>query len=175
VHRSGIGGTSVLLAAALLILGAGAAAAQVRRSGGPPPGGVPTTPPGGIPRGGASARYPYAGAWDGSFSLSVGPGAGRRVPIAVAFDVVDSARQAYAGATILPGDARAPHLETRVRDGEMRWTQANSGGGYWHYTARLATPDSIVGTLVLRDWPQLPPGERPPAGTLALVRRRAPR
>ena len=53
----------------------------------------------------------------------------------------------------------------------MQWKQQNSGGGFWVYTGRLVTPDSVAGTVVLTDWPQLPAGQKPPAGTFALARR----
>ena len=93
------------------------------------------------------------------------------MPVIMVFDVADSAKSTYSGATILPNGASAPHLETAVSKGEMQWKQSNSGGGFWVYSGRLVTPDSIAGTAVLRDWPQLPAGEKPPAGTFSIVRR----
>ncbi len=95
------------------------------------------------------------------------------MPLRVAFDVADSARNAYAGATLLPDGGRARHLSDVVTDGGLQWRQRNSGGGDWVYSARLVSRDSIEGTVVLRDWPQLPAGERPPSGTFVLVRRHA--
>ena len=53
----------------------------------------------------------------------------------------------------------------------MQWKQSNSGGGFWHYTGRFVTQDSVVGTAELRDWPQLPAGEKAPKGTFSIVRR----
>jgi hypothetical protein len=85
--------------------------------------------------------------------------------------VADSAKNEYSGATILPNGARAPHLETAVVNGEMRWKQENSGGGFWMYAGKIVGQDSIAGTVHLKDWPQLPPGAKPPTGTFALVRR----
>jgi hypothetical protein len=85
--------------------------------------------------------------------------------------VADSAKNEYSGATILPNGARAPHLETAVVNGEMRWKQENSGGGFWMYAGKIVRQDSIAGTVHLKDWPQLPPGAKPPTGTFALVRR----
>jgi hypothetical protein len=95
------------------------------------------------------------------------------MPLRVAFDVADTARQAYAGATLLPNGTRAPHLSDVVTDGALEWRQRNSGGGDWVYSARLVARDSIEGTVVLRDWPQLPAGQQPPSGTFVLVRRPA--
>ena len=157
--------TTVLAAA----FAASDAHAQMRRSapdgaGGPPRGEAPK----GIPR---SPKHPYAGVWDGTFSLRGGPGGERDVPITLVLIVADSAKGEYSGATILPNGARAPHLETTVVDGEMRWKQENSGGGFWMYAGKIVSRDSIAGTVALEDWPQLPPGEKPPSGTFALVRR----
>lgn len=160
----------VLTTAAVVALSPHAANAQVRRSApdgagaGPPPGESPK----GIPR---SAQHPYAGVWDGSFTLDRGPGAEHSIPIVMVLIVADSAKGEYSGATILPNGARAPHLETTVATGEMRWKQENSGGGFWMYAGRIVARDSIAGTVALKDWPQLPPGEKPPTGTFALVRR----
>jgi hypothetical protein len=85
--------------------------------------------------------------------------------------IADSAKHEYAGATILPNGARAPHLETTIVNGDIRWKQENSGGGFWMYAGKIVGRDSIAGTVNLKDWPQLPPGEKPPTGTFALVRR----
>ena len=65
----------------------------------------------------------------------------------------------------------AGEVKIPVAKGEMHWKQQNSGGGFWVYTGRFVTKDSIEGTAVLRDWPQLPAGQKPPAGTFALARR----
>ena len=150
-------------------VGAGNAHAQMRRSapdgsGGPPRGEAPK----GSPR---SPQHPYAGVWDGSFTLRNGPGGEHDIPIVIVLIVADSTRGEYSGATILPNGARAPHLETTVVSGEMRWKQENSGGGFWMYAGRIVSRDSIAGTVALQDWPQLPPGEKPPSGRFALVRR----
>jgi hypothetical protein len=136
---------------------------QVRRSAAPdgaaPPG------DGGVPRGmPRSERHPYAGVWNGTFTIR------EPIPVVMVFDV-DSARSAYSGFTILPNGGRAPHLESTVARGEMRWKQQNSGGGFWVYTGRFVGRDSVVGTVVLTDWPQLPAGEKPPTGTFAVARR----
>jgi hypothetical protein len=157
---------ATVLAAAV---GAGNAHAQMRRSApdgsaGPPRGEAPK----GIPR---NPQHPYAGVWDGSFTLRNGPAGGHDIPIVMVLIVADSAKGEYSGATILPNGARAPHLETTVADGEMRWKQENSGGGFWMYAGKIVSRDSIAGTVALEDWPQLPPGEKPPSGTFTLVRR----
>jgi hypothetical protein len=160
----------VLSTAVVMVLAPRAANAQVRRSApdgagaGPPPGESPK----GIPR---SAQHPYAGVWDGSFTLNRGPGAEHSIPIVMVLIVADSAKGEYSGATILPNGARAPHLETTVANGEMRWKQENSGGGFWMYAGKIVARDSIGGTVFLKDWPQLPAGEKPPSGTFSLVRR----
>jgi hypothetical protein len=169
MHRS----TFVISAASLVVsvlMPSTRVDAQLRRraagdSAGASPGTVRGTP--------RHARFPFAGVWDGAFSLSAGPRGGEQIPIVVLFDVTDSVRASYTGATILPNGTRAPHLATAVVNGEMRWKQQNSGGGFWMYTARLVSRDSIGGRVVLTDWPQQPRGEKPPAGTIALVRRPA--
>jgi hypothetical protein len=127
--------------------------------------------PKGTPR---DARHPYAGVWDGTSTLRGGPGGEHEIPIVMVLNVADASKGEhgdYAGATIMPNGARAPHLETQVVNGQMRWKQENSGGGYWAYAGKLAGPDSIAGTVALVDWPQLPAGEKPPAGTFTVVRR----
>ena len=146
------------------------ASAQMRRS---PDGGASGPSPKGIPR---VSRFPFAGVWDGSFTLVSGLAAdGRQVPIVMVVTVGDSAaaeaKAQYVAATILPNGARAPHLETTVRNGAMRWKQENSGGGFWVYTGKLVGADSIAGTVVLENWPQLPAGEKAPTGRFSLVRR----
>lgn len=144
--------------------------AQIRRSAGPdggPPAGNAGAPKG-SPR---NARLPYAGVWQGLFRIPAPDGSETPMPVIMVFDVADSVKSTYSGATILPNGARAPHLETTVTKGEMQWKQENSGGGFWHYTGRLVTQDSVAGTAVLRDWPQLAPGRKPPAGTFGIVRR----
>ncbi len=158
-----------MMLAAVLIVVPARSGAQVRRSATPDgsagsPGGAPR----GIPR---NTRLPYAGVWDGSFTLTRGQGAERAIPIVMLLTVADSAKSRYAGATILPNGARAPHLETTVVNGEMRWKQENSGGGFWMYAGKIVGRDSIAGTVVLKDWPQLPAGEKAPEGTFALIRR----
>lgn len=142
--------------------------AQIRRSAGPD-GGPPAGP--GIPRGmPRSAQYPYAGVWNGTFQLTSGP-IDRPIPIVLVFSVADSAKRTYTGVTIHPDGGRAPHAETSLTKGDIQWKQQNSGGGFWVYSGRFVTPDSLAGTVALRDWPQLPAGEKPPAGTFALTRR----
>jgi hypothetical protein len=88
------------------------------------------------------------------------------------FDVVDSARGTYSGTTILPNGARAPHLETTVTKGEMQWKQQNSGGGFWLYTGRLVTQDSVAGTAVPS---RVAAASRGPEATRRHVRHRASR
>lgn len=186
MHHFRTSGIAIGFAVLLVGFASTAGVAQLRRSGPTTGEAGPAAPPSvGIPRGSGSARTPFAGVWDGSLTLGNGPAANRGHPITMVFEAMDkaarsdssptstaSSARSYSGATILPNDARAPHLETAVSGGEMRWKQQNSGGGFWVYSARLVTRDSIAGTVVLRDWPQLPAGERTPAGTFALARRR---
>ena len=157
------------VAIAILMLSPDAARAQIRRSASPD-GAAPTgaDAPKGTPR---NVRHPYAGVWQGLFRIPAPDGSETPMPVMMVFDVADSAKSTYSGATILPNGARAPHLETTVTKGEMQWKQQNSGGGFWLYTGRLVTQDSVAGTAVLREWPQLPTGQKPPAGTFAIVRR----
>jgi hypothetical protein len=117
-------------------------------------------------------RFPFAGAWEGEITMQRGPGTNDPRTVVMLFTIADTARGTYAGTTINPGHGRAPHDNTNVKNGELHWQQPNSGGGQWIYVARLAAPDSIVGTLALRDWPQLPGGEQPPVGDFVLRRRR---
>ena len=142
---------------------------QMRRSpdgnGGPPPA---------APKGSArSARFPFAGVWDGTMSLVGGAGGERDVPRTFIFAIADSAKNQYGGAMVLPNNARAPYAETTLSNGEIKWTMPNSGGGFWVYKAKLAGRDSLVGTVALIDWPQLPAGEKAPSGTLGMTRRPA--
>jgi hypothetical protein len=138
--------------------------AQMRRSPAPDGAGPPPGPT--FPRGTErSERVPYAGVWNGTFTIR------EAIPVVMVFSVADTVKSAYNGFTILPDGGRAPHLETAVTKGEIRWKQSNSGGGFWVYKAQLVGRDSVAGTVVLTDWPQLPAGEKPPSGTFSLVRR----
>ena len=168
MHRLVTTTTTIALATALVALAPSGVQGQVARSGGAGPGPRAGEAPKGAPR---SARHPYAGVWDGSFTLTGGPGGERSIPIVMVFDVADSTKDRYSGATILPNNARAPHLETAAAKGEMSWKQSNRGGGFWIYAGKLVSRDRIAGTILLKDWPQLPAGEKPPTGTFALVRR----
>lgn len=164
VRGSVLAGVAFTLTLVLTPAGAGA---QMRRS--TTPDGGPSGPaPRGIPRIG---RLPYAGVWEGVFRIPSPTGDEHPMPVVMVFDVADTAKSTYSGSTILPNGARAPHLETTVAQGQMRWKQSNSGGGFWHYAGRFVTQDSVVGTAELRDWPQLPAGEKAPKGTFSIVRR----
>ena len=121
------------------------------------PSAAPMAAGGGIPR---DAHHPYAGMWTGVRTMPVGPG-----EIRLQFNVTDGT---YSGALLFPNGGRAPHKNlTQTADG-LTWESPNSGGGTWVYRVRLAAPDSMVGTLVLRD---PPPNLQPaPKGTLVLRR-----
>jgi hypothetical protein len=142
--------TAVTLA--LLSQTAGAQLARTRD-----PSAAPGRTGGGIPR---DAQHPYAGMWAGVRTMPVGAG-----EIRFQFTVTDGK---YSGAMLHPGGGRAPDNNlTQTADG-LAWESPNSGGGTWVYRVRLAAPDSMVGTLVLRD----PPANLQPApkGTLVLTR-----
>jgi hypothetical protein len=164
------GGMLVSFALTITLVISPTAGAQMRRSATPENGGPTGPAPVGIPR---ISSHPYAGVWEGLFRIPSPTGDERPMPVVMVFDVADAAKSAYSGSTILPNGARAPHLETTIAKGAMQWKQSNSGGGFWHYSGHFVTPDSVVGTAELRDWPQLPAGEKPPAGTFA-IKRRAP-
>jgi hypothetical protein len=147
------------------------ASAQLRRREAPP-GGETRTP--GAQEGarmrGANPRFPFAGAWEGSVMMKDGPSKEPR-SIAMMFDAADSGKTSYAGFTVYPNGARAPHVNTVAARDSLRWEQSNSGGGHWVYAARLVSPDSVVGTLTLHDAPWHP--ETMPHGTFVMVRRTA--
>ena len=109
---------------------------------------------------------PFAGLWEGTMILKDGPGTGR--PFVMRIDVADVSRRSYTGVTLLPGNDRELHDKTRVRDGLLQWEQPNSGGGLWHYAARLTSLDSLRVTVIPRGWPQ--GGGKTPNGTFVLIR-----
>ena len=146
------------------MLAASSADAQLRRRPAPP--GEPQDP-----TGPTFPKRPYDGTWEGWFVLRSGPGADERHPIHVAFAAAGDAAGPHAGARLEADGSRSSAFETVERDGTLQWRLPNSGGGVWEYSARLVARDSIAGTLRLRDWPQLPAGERAPSGTFVLVRR----
>jgi len=75
---------------------------------------------------------------------------------------------AYDGAMLYPDGHRAPANNPTLTGDGLTWESPNSGGGMWVYRIHLASPDSMVGSLVLRD---APPNLRPaPEGTLVLKR-----
>ena len=112
---------------------------------------------GGIPR---DPEHPYAGMWAGAETMPVG-----RDEVRLQFTVADGR---YSGAMLFPGGGRAPDRNLAQTADGLTWESPNSGGGTWVYHVRLAAPDSMVGTLVLRD---APPNLQPaPQGTLVLTR-----
>jgi hypothetical protein len=159
---------SVYLASAALLaasfVGHGGAAAQQRRSASPPPGAaaLPSA------RGAVDARFPYAGAWEGDRTMRV-PDDGQTDRLRIVFKVTDSARVSYDGAIFHQDGSRAPFVNATLSDAGLTWEQANSGGGKWIYKAALVSPDSIIGTLVLRGAPWTPAKE--PSGTFSLTRK----
>jgi hypothetical protein len=119
------------------------------------------------PIAGAMARdpqFPYAGLWQGTRTMPRGTG-----EIAFRFSVTDGA---YAGATVHADGGTVPHRQLTATAAGLEWEQPNSGGGTWVYRVRLVGPDSMIGTLVLRD---PPPNLTPaPSGTMVLVRQPVP-
>lgn len=152
--------TNILGGAALALFVAYTAAAQLPRTRAP--GGTDAPPAeNGIPR---DPHFPYAGLWTGTRTMPVGSD-----DIRLRFSVVDGN---YAGAMLHPGGRIAPHHNLAASAAGLTWESPNSGGGTWVYNVRLAGPDSMVGTLVLRD---PPPNLTPaPRGTMVLTRQPAP-
>jgi hypothetical protein len=108
----------------------------------------------------ADAQLPYAGLWAGVRTMEIGSD-----DIRFQYTVTDGK---YSGVMLHPGGGRAVQKNlTQTADG-LTWESPNNGGGTWVYRVRLAGPDSMVGTLVLRD---APANLRPaPQGTLVLQR-----
>ena len=132
--------SSLLIACSLLLVSVNVAGAQgMRRQG---PDGQSGPPPTGIPR---DARFPYAGVWTGTRTMPVGTG-----EIGFRFTVSDGK---YSGQTLHPDGSTAPQEKLTLTAAGLTWESPNSGGGTWVYNVRLASPDSMVGTLVLRDAP----------------------
>jgi hypothetical protein len=76
----------------------------------------------------------------------------------------------YAGFLILPYGRAVSGNNLVANSTGITWESPNSGGGTWVYHVRLVGPDSLAGTLVLRD---APPNFNPvPQGTLTLKRQR---
>jgi len=77
----------------------------------------------------------------------------------------------YTTFMILPSGRAVANEKSAVTKEGLSWESPNSGGGTWVYRVRLVTPDSMSGTIVLRDAPaNLTPA---PRGTLSLTRRDA--
>ena len=105
-------------------------------------------------------RFPYAGIWRGITAMPVG-----QDEIQLRFSIEDGK---YAGFLILPNGRAVPGNNLVANSGGITWELPNSGGGTWLYHVRLAGPDSLAGTLVLKN---APPNFNPvPQGTLVLKR-----
>ena len=150
----------LLIAAALLLATATTSGAQEMRRRSPDASG--STPTAGIPR---DARFPYAGVWAGTRTMPMGTD-----DIGLRFTVAD---EKYSGLTLHPGGGTAPQNKLTLTAAGLTWEQPNSGGGTWVFNVRLAGPDSMVGTLVLRDAPANFEGV--PKGTMVLTRQPAAR
>ena len=150
----------VTLATLLTLFTATTSTAQIaRRSPGTDAG--PAAANNGTPR---DPRFPYAGLWRGTRTLPLGSD-----QIGFRFTV---AGDKYTGVTLHPNGGTAPHDALTATAAGLSWEQPNSGGGTWVFRVRLAAPDSMVGTIVLRD---PPPNLTPaPTGTMVLLRQAAP-
>ena len=146
---------STLIAIVGLATLANTGQAQLPRTQGPAAAGI--APSGGIPR---DPRHPYAGVWVGVRTMDMGSD-----DISFRFTVADGQ---YSGATLHPSGGRSPQNNLAVTTDGLTWDQPNSGGGTWVFKVHLASPDSMVGTLFLRDAPaNLQPA---PQGTMVLKR-----
>ena len=162
MHRAAL---HTSLATAVMLFATFAGAQERRRA--PGPGEMPTPQPG--DDAGSRARYPFSGVWRGSLTMTGDvPDAGKPTEIGMMFQITDTVARVYSGATLFPGNATSKHLKSTSTASGLQWEEKNSGPGFFVYTARLASPDSIVGTVTLRD------GNMPgaPKGTFVLVRRK---
>ena len=131
---------------------------QLRRSAAPSDGVAPAV---GIPR---DSRHPYVGLWRGTRVMPIGR---NEIGLRLTVD-----KEKYSGEIIHPDGSTAPQMKIVADANGLTWESPNSGGGTWVYHVRLVGPDSIAGTLVLRD---APPNFNPvPKGTLELKRQAAP-
>jgi hypothetical protein len=147
--------THSLIAAALLFaLTGGASAQEMRRRS---PDGANAPPTAGASR---DPRFPYAGVWAGTRTMPMGSD-----DVGFRFTVTDGK---YSGATLHPDGGTAPQNNLALTAAGLTWEQPNSGGGTWVFNVRLAAPDSMVGTLVLRDAPAN--FTTVPKGTMVLTR-----
>ena len=129
--------------------------AQLARTRDPAAAGIATGS--GVPR---DPQHPYAGLWAGVRTLPLGSDDFR-----LRYSVNNDR---YDGVMLLPDGHRAPQKNLTMTADGLSWDSPNSGGGTWEYHAHLASPDSLVGTLVLRD---APPNLQPaPRGTIVLKR-----
>lgn len=155
--------TILLAMACCVAVNTEAAGAQERRrsaDGAPPP----------LPMASAMrTRAPFAGVWRGARLLQDPNGVEREIATTMVFDA-DSAGTTYSGYQVLSDGGRGPYDGVALQRGTMSWRHANSGGGSWIYSARLVGTDTLVGTVVLKGWPQGNGAE--PSGTFKLVRQR---
>lgn len=145
-----------MIGAALVVCVSSNVSAQLRRS--PAPGaGSPSAAPAGVPR---DRAFPYAGVWRGLRTLPPGTDS-----LGMRLTVVDGK---YVGVLLHPGGHTSPENHLTATAAGLTFDHPNSGGGTWTYHVRLAGPDSMVGTIVLRD---APPNLTPaPEGTMVFLR-----
>ena len=145
-----------LVVAALFVASVGSdAEAQIARTRAPEGTDVPAGVS--IPR---NPQFPYAGTWSGVRKMPVG-----NDDIRFSFTVVGDK---YQGVTLHPGGASSPQRNLVSSATGLTWEQPNSGGGTWVFKMRLASADSMVGTIVLRDAPAN--FDPVPSGTMTLTR-----
>ena len=145
-----------VVATTLLFLAAQGAAAQERRQG--PGGGGAASNETGEAR---DDRNPFAGLWRGRRAL----GSDLHDELGLRFTAIDGK---YVGYMIVGEGGHILSQHLTATSGGLTWDSPNSGGGTWVYNVRLAGPDSLVGTLELRD----PPDNlsNTPKGTLVFKR-----
>jgi hypothetical protein len=143
------------MTAALLFVTATTAGAQEMRRRSPDGKGAPAAA--GVPR---DARFPYAGVWAGTRTMPIGSD-----DIGFRFT---AANGAYSGLTLHPDGGTSPQNKLTLTAAGLTWEQPNNGGGTWVFNVRLAGPDSMVGTLMLRDAPSN--FKTLPKGTMVLTR-----
>jgi hypothetical protein len=148
--------------AIVILLASHAAGAQIARTRSPSGPDVPPPAQAGAPH---DSRFPFAGLWSGTRVMPEGSD-----EIQFRFTVTDGK---YSGRTVHPNGNSSPQNNLAATAAGLTWEQPNSGGGTWVFHVHLAGPDSMVGTLVLRD---APANFNPvPKGTMVLTRQMASR
>ena len=147
--------TATILFTLLTAVSRAQVGAQEMRTRTPNPNAPPPTA--GIPR---NSKFPYEGVWTGRRVMPMGSDE-LTLRLVVQGDK-------YLSIMLLPDGHPTPERPVTATSAGLVWDQANSGGGNWMYKVQLASPDSLVGTLVLNN---APPNLTPaPTGTIVLKR-----